>query len=101
MAGQSRTQTHLALAAILLAAALAAAKQAQAKHAVEGIRCYGVAKAGENDCANASGSHDCAGKARVDYSGAEWRDVSSTGECLKMGGYLRPFMGVNSRLAGG
>ncbi|MBC6416908.1 MAG: DUF2282 domain-containing protein [Rhodospirillales bacterium] len=92
---------HLALAAVLLGAALAAAKQVQAKDGVEGIRCYGIAKAGENDCANASGSHGCAGKARVDYSGADWREVSSTGECLKMGGYLRPFMGVNSRLAGG
>jgi len=47
-----------ALAAALCAAALASA-QAQ-----ETERCYGVAKAGQNDCK--AGSHDCKGQSEVD-----------------------------------
>ncbi len=90
---------RVALAAALVGAAFAASAAA-AERKVEGVRCYGVAKAGENDCANASGSHSCAGLSRVDYSGAEWRDLPSTKDCVEMGGYLRPFMGVNSKLTG-
>ncbi len=99
MADSARAQRRIAVAAALLTAALAAG-EAVAKDKVEGVRCYGVAAAGENDCASASGSHDCAGKSRVDYSGAEWRDLPSTKECVELGGYLRPFMGVNSKLVG-
>jgi uncharacterized membrane protein len=29
-------------------------------------KCYGIAKAGQNDCANLSGSHSCAGQSKVD-----------------------------------
>jgi uncharacterized membrane protein len=28
-------------------------------------KCYGIAKAGANDCANLSGSHSCAGQAKT------------------------------------
>ncbi len=78
---------------------MAAIGSGAAKQVVEGVRCYGIAKAGENDCANATGTHDCAGKAMVDFSGAEWKDIADTRECLLRGGSLRPFMGVNSKLA--
>ena len=27
-------------------------------------KCFGIAKAGQNDCANASGTHSCAGQDR-------------------------------------
>ncbi|MEQ8651255.1 MAG: DUF2282 domain-containing protein [Kiloniellales bacterium] len=97
MAERANTQLRIAVAAGLLGAAFAAS-DSLAKHKVEGVRCYGVAKAGENDCASASGSHDCAGKSRVDYSGAEWRDLPNTKACVELGGFLRPFMGVNSKL---
>ena len=53
-------------------------------------QCYGVAKAGENGCASANGSHTCGGLATVDNSGQEWMLVEA-GSCLKMGGKLEAF----------
>lgn len=49
-------------------------------------RCYGVAKAGQNDCASLSGSHDCAGQARKDRAIDEWKYVPA-GTCRKLGGF--------------
>ena len=43
-------------------------------------KCYGIAKAGQNDCANLSGSHSCAGQAKVDKSPEEWKYVAK-GTC--------------------
>jgi uncharacterized membrane protein len=48
-------------------------------------KCYGVAKAGQNDCANASGTHSCAGQAKRDNDPGEWKFVAK-GTCEKMGG---------------
>jgi uncharacterized membrane protein len=48
-------------------------------------KCYGVAKAGENSCANLSGTHDCAGEATEDKSPAEFKVVPK-GTCAKLGG---------------
>ncbi len=48
-------------------------------------KCYGVAKAGQNDCANISGSHSCAGQARVDDGVDEWVYVRG-GTCKQLGG---------------
>ena len=48
-------------------------------------RCYGVALAGQNDCANLSGSHSCAGYSKVDKDPGEWKDVAK-GTCKEMGG---------------
>ena len=53
-------------------------------------QCYGVAKAGENGCAAANGSHTCGGLATIDNSGQEWMLVDG-GTCLKMGGKLEAF----------
>jgi uncharacterized membrane protein len=55
--------------------------------AAEGAKekCYGVAKAGKNDCANLSGSHSCAGQATQDNSPAEWNYVAK-GTCKDMKG---------------
>jgi uncharacterized membrane protein len=49
-------------------------------------KCYGVAKAGKNDCA--SSGHSCAGQAKKDNDPAEWKYVPK-GECEKMGGSLQ------------
>lgn len=46
-------------------------------------KCYGVAKAGKNDCATAS--HSCAGHSKMDDDATEWKYVPK-GECEKMGG---------------
>ncbi len=48
-------------------------------------KCYGVAKAGTNDCANISESHSCAGQSKVSDGIDEWLYVAK-GTCAKMGG---------------
>jgi uncharacterized membrane protein len=47
------------------------------------VKCYGVAKAGKNDCATAS--HSCAGAAKKDNDPAEWKFMPKA-ECEKAGG---------------
>jgi len=52
-------------------------------------KCYGIAKAGANDCASATGTHSCAGQAKVDNDPNEWKYVAK-GTCTDMGGSLKP-----------
>ena len=67
------------------AAAPAAMVQAAGKE-----ECFGIAKAGENDCAAANGAHTCGGMAKTDFSGQEFKSVDA-GTCEKMGGKLEAF----------
>ena len=46
-------------------------------------KCYGIAKAGQNDCGTAK--HACAGLGKVDNDPNEWKYVAK-GTCEKMGG---------------
>jgi uncharacterized membrane protein len=46
-------------------------------------RCYGVAKAGENQCGTAK--HACGAMSTVDNDPAEWKYVPQ-GTCSKLGG---------------
>jgi uncharacterized membrane protein len=64
-----------------------AAENAPAK--AEKEKCYGIAKAGQNDCATASGSHSCAGQAKTDKDAHEWKYVAK-GTCEKAGGKTAP-----------
>ena len=48
-------------------------------------KCYGIAKAGSNDCANLSGTHSCAGQSKNAMGVDEWNYVAK-GTCAKMGG---------------
>jgi len=48
-------------------------------------KCFGIAKAGQNDCANLSGTHSCAGQNKVDMGVDEWKYVAK-GTCQKLGG---------------
>ncbi|MES2127178.1 MAG: DUF2282 domain-containing protein [Pseudomonadota bacterium] len=66
-----------------MAAAADPASSAAAK--VEKEKCFGIAKAGQNDCATASGSHSCAGQSKTDNNGSEWKYVAK-GTCEKAGG---------------
>lgn len=50
-------------------------------------KCYGVAKAGKNDCA--ANGHSCAGQSKMDNDPTEWKYVPK-GECEKMGGTTAP-----------
>jgi uncharacterized membrane protein len=72
----------------MIAAGLArdAAAQADKQHG-EREKCYGIAKAGQNDCGTAS--HTCAGKAKRDNQPDEWKYVPK-GTCEKMGGKKTP-----------
>jgi uncharacterized membrane protein len=75
---------RLVLAALgtALSLGLVGAVQAQDK-AKE--KCFGIAKAGQNDCANLSGSHSCAGQSTVDNAPDEWKYVPK-GQCKTMKG---------------
>jgi len=48
-------------------------------------KCFGIAKAGQNDCANLSGTHTCAGQSKVDNDPGEWKYVAK-GTCKDMKG---------------
>ena len=76
-----------ALAAALasaLALGLAGPAAAQAKAKAK-EKCYGSANAGQNDCANLSGSHTCAGQSKAEMAADEWRYVAA-GTCKEMKG---------------
>lgn len=56
--------------------------------AVEQEKCYGIAKAGKNDCG--SKKHGCAGVAKIDGAPDEWLFLPK-GVCEKIvGGNLKP-----------
>ena len=75
------TKNHALLAASLGAAlAMVGTLPAQAADTKE--KCYGVALAGENDCAAGPGT-TCAGTASVDYQGNAWKMVPA-GTCVTM-----------------
>jgi uncharacterized membrane protein len=48
-------------------------------------KCYGIAKAGQNDCANIAGTHSCAGQSKVDMDKGEWKYVAK-GTCKDLKG---------------
>ena len=72
-----------ALASVLALGAVTVAHATDADPTKE--KCYGIAKAGANDCASASGSHSCAGTATKDNDKGDWKYVAK-GTCDKMGG---------------
>ena len=75
--------THMKTFAIAgaLASALAAhATTALAETKME--KCFGVALAGQNDCAAGAGT-TCAGTSKVDYQGNSWK-LLPEGSCLTM-----------------
>ena len=82
-----RHKIEVSSALMAALALLAGASQAHmAPDKVDGKeKCYGVAKAGQNDCANLSGSHSCAGQAAVAKDITEWRYVPA-GTCKKLKG---------------
>lgn len=48
-------------------------------------KCYGVVKAGKNDCRAADGSHSCASYSKTDASPFEWMSLPA-GTCDKIVG---------------
>lgn len=78
-------QHRVVSAALASALALGLVEAATAADAAGKEKCYGIAKAGQNDCANLSGSHSCAGQAKVDGAPDDWKYVAK-GSCQKLGG---------------
>ena len=74
-----------ALAGVCSASALANDQMGVPKADQE--MCYGVAKAGQNDCGTAT--HGCMGAAATDNDPTEWKFVAK-GSCTKLGGSLKP-----------
>jgi uncharacterized membrane protein len=68
----------LAIAGALLAALSAGVATAQEANE----KCFGVALAGQNDCAAGEGT-TCAGTSKVDYQGNAWKLVPA-GTCMTM-----------------
>ena len=83
-----RTLLHAAVATLL--AAGIAAQSASAVAADEAReKCFGVAKAGQNDCGSNKSKHACAGQSRMDNDPADFKFVPK-GTCEKMGGSTMP-----------
>jgi uncharacterized membrane protein len=69
-----------AVAGALAAALASMATVATAEDAME--KCFGVAMAGQNDCAAGAGT-TCAGTSKIDYQGNAWKLVPA-GTCATM-----------------
>lgn len=82
-----------------------------AEHAYDG-RCWGVAKAGENDCGSKADelkasfglktpgtAHDCAGLSTASFDGLDFKKVEKAEDCTAMHGSLTPFIGPNDKMA--
>jgi uncharacterized membrane protein len=77
-----RAVTGLALAGAFAAALGIASSPHTAKAADEFEKCFGVSKAGGNDCAS-EGNNSCAGTSKADYEGKAWKLVK-TGTCTTL-----------------
>ena len=80
-----KTMVQTALAGLIAFGLAQAADDKSPQQATE--KCYGVAKAGQNDCGTAT--HTCAGKAKKDNAPEEWKYVPK-GTCEKIGGTNQP-----------
>ncbi len=76
-----------ALASVLALGAITAAHAGPVAADPSKDKCFGVAKAGQNDCASATGSHSCASTAPTDPAAGDWKYVDK-GTCAKMGGSM-------------
>jgi len=79
------TRQALIAAALATVCAATATSALAADTAAEKEKCFGIAKAGQNDCAAANGAHSCAGQSKTDNGAAEWKYVAK-GTCEKAGG---------------
>ena len=77
--------TQRAMIAATAAAVMSLSLVAMPAAAQETEKCFGIAKAGQNDCASLDGSHSCAGQSKVDMDKGEWKFVAK-GTCKSMKG---------------
>jgi uncharacterized membrane protein len=77
--------TKVVLASSLLGALATGAANAQPPKPVPTTpfdKCWGIAKAGDNDC-NAGPGTTCAGSSKADYQGNSWKYVAK-GTCISI-----------------
>jgi len=80
------TQKPLVAAAIAGLLALGAAGTSLAQDKGQ-EKCWGMAKAGQNDCGSNKTAHSCAGQSKKDYDPDDFK-VTKAGTCVQMGGSL-------------
>ena len=78
---------HAAVASLLVMGVASAAPAHDAPAPAGTEKCYGIAKAGQNDCGTSK--HGCATLAKVDRDPSDWKSVPK-GTCEKVGGKLAP-----------
>ncbi len=81
MTDQSKKLSGVAVASAF-AAAIGLVATGTPATAADQVKCFGVAKAGANDCAAGEGT-TCAGTSTIDYQGNAWKLVPK-GECATM-----------------
>ena len=102
MRAQSTTSLSTLIGASMGAALMLVYAQqgGMAAKAGGGEKCYGISKAGKNDCAAGRGT-TCAGTSTIDYQGNAWKYVAK-GTCEKIrtphgNGSLKPKRTRNPR----
>ena len=80
---------HAAVAGLFALGIAAASTSALADDEQDKDKCFGVAKAGQNDCSGKNSKHSCAGESKVDNDPNDFKYVAK-GTCEKMGGKLKP-----------
>jgi uncharacterized membrane protein len=78
----TKTLNAATLAAVLAVSLSAGASIAHAADKKPMEKCYGVSKAGKNDCAAGAGT-SCAGTSKVDYQRNAWKLVPA-GTCVNI-----------------
>ena len=86
MSVTAKTLSGAALAGAFAAAMAAVSVPASA---ADMEKCYGVSRAGQNNCAAEGASHSCEGQSTVDYDGKSFKLVPA-GTCVKMETPLGP-----------
>jgi len=77
-----KTTTALSAAALAAVLSTGIANAGPVKPQPNMDKCYGISKAGHNDCAAGAGT-SCAGTSRRDYQGNAWKYVAK-GTCTKI-----------------
>ena len=84
----SSSTIQAAIAGLLALGLVASAAAQPVPQPKDSEKCYGIAKAGKNDCGTAK--HSCAGLgAKTDNDPNEWKYVAK-GTCDKVGGKMQP-----------
>lgn len=82
MSTKTKMASSLALAGLFAAALGVSSATSPAVAEDEFEKCFGISKAGDNDCAS-EGANSCAGTSKIDFDGAAWKQVTK-GTCTSI-----------------